>query len=236
MREVQKNIERKQRTLITTLTKKMSEDLAAYLKERGFKVEYLHSGVDTLTRIEILKNLRLGKFDVLVGINLLREGLDLPEVSLVAVLDADKEGFLRSEPTLIQICGRAARNVDGRVIFYADTVTSSMQRALKEMNRRRSRQLEYNKKNNITPKSIIKAVHELDEFRNLSREESVTHMVAEKQLDYKIGAKNIDGIIKEVELQMKEAADNLDFESAVVLRDKMLELKSMKSFKSSKRN
>ncbi|MDR0800895.1 MAG: excinuclease ABC subunit UvrB [Endomicrobium sp.] len=236
MQEVQKNIGRKQRTLITTLTKKMSEDLAAYLKERGFKVEYLHSEIDTLTRIEILKNLRLGKFDVLVGINLLREGLDLPEVSLVAVLDADKEGFLRSEPTLIQICGRAARNVDGRVIFYADTVTGSMQRALKEMNRRRSRQLEYNEKNNITPKSIIKAVYELDEFRNLSREESITHMVAEKQLDYKISAKNIDGIIKEVELQMKEAADNLDFESAAVLRDKMLELKSMKSFKSSKRN
>ncbi|OEG69437.1 excinuclease ABC subunit B, partial [Candidatus Endomicrobiellum trichonymphae] len=123
IQEIQKNVEKKQRTLVTTLTKKMSEDLAAYLKEKGFKVEYLHSEIDTLTRIEILKNLRLGKFDVLVGINLLREGLDLPEVSLVAVLDADKEGFLRSEPTLIQICGRAARNIDGRVIFYADTVT-----------------------------------------------------------------------------------------------------------------
>ncbi|MDR0820521.1 MAG: excinuclease ABC subunit UvrB [Endomicrobium sp.] len=235
MQEIQKNVEKKQRTLVTTLTKKMSEDLAAYLKEKGFKVEYLHSEIDTLTRIEILKNLRLGKFDVLVGINLLREGLDLPEVSLVAVLDADKEGFLRSESTLIQICGRAARNIDGRVIFYADTMTGSMQRALREMNRRRDKQLEYNKKNNIKPKSIIKAVHELDEFRNLSREESMNHIVAEEQLDYNITPKNIGGIIKKIELQMREAADNLDFESAAVLRDRMLELKNMKSCKPSKR-
>jgi excinuclease ABC subunit B len=234
MHEIQKNVEKKQRTLVTTLTKKMSEDLAAYLKEKGFKVEYLHSEIDTLTRIEILKNLRLGKFDVLVGINLLREGLDLPEVSLVAVLDADKEGFLRSEPTLIQICGRAARNINGRVIFYADTVTGSMQRALREMNRRRDKQLEYNKKNNIKPKSIIKAVHELYEFRNLSKEESINHIFAEEQLNYKITPKNIGGIIKEIELQMREAADNLDFESAAVLRERMLELKNMKSCKHSK--
>ncbi|OEG70151.1 excinuclease ABC subunit B [Candidatus Endomicrobiellum trichonymphae] len=234
IQEIQKNVEKKQRTLVTTLTKKMSEDLAAYLKEKGFKVEYLHSEIDTLTRIEILKNLRLGKFDVLVGINLLREGLDLPEVSLVAVLDADKEGFLRSEPTLIQICGRAARNIDGRVIFYADTVTGSMQRALREMNRRRDKQLEYNKKNNIKPKSIIKAVHELYEFRNLSKEESINHIFAEEQLNYKITPKNIGGIIKEIELQMREAADNLDFESAAVLRERMLELKNMKSCKHSK--
>ncbi|MDR1696193.1 MAG: excinuclease ABC subunit UvrB [Endomicrobium sp.] len=231
MGEIQKTADKKQRTLVTTLTKKMSEDLAGYLKEKGFKVEYLHSEIDTLTRIEILKNLRLGKFDVLVGINLLREGLDLPEVSLVAVLDADKEGFLRSEPTLIQICGRAARNVDGRVIFYADTMTGSMQRALKEMSRRRNKQIEYNEKNKITPKSIVKAVHELDEFQNLSRAESVTHLVAESQADYEITPKNIDGIIKEMEDQMKEAADNLDFESAAVLRDKMLELKAMKARK-----
>ncbi|OEG69512.1 excinuclease ABC subunit B [Candidatus Endomicrobiellum trichonymphae] len=234
IQEIQKNVEKKQRTLVTTLTKKMSEDLAAYLKEKGFKVEYLHSEIDTLTRIEILKNLRLGKFDVLVGINLLREGLDLPEVSLVAVLDADKEGFLRSEPTLIQICGRAARNIDGRVIFYADTVTGSMQRALREMNRRRDKQLEYNKKNNIKPKSIIKAVHELYEFRNLSKEESMNHIFAEEQLNYKITPKNIGGIIKKIELQMREAADNLDFESAAVLRERMLELKNMKSCKHSK--
>jgi excinuclease ABC subunit B len=231
MQEIQKVAGKKQRTLVTTLTKKMSEDLTAYLKEKGFKVEYLHSEIDTLTRIEILKNLRLGKFDVLVGINLLREGLDLPEVSLVVVLDADKEGFLRSESTLIQVCGRAARNVDGRVIFYADTMTGSMQAALGEMNRRRKKQIEYNKKNNINPKTIIKAVCELDEFRNLSRQESITNILAKKQFDYKITPKNIDGIIKEIELQMKDAAENLDFESASVLRDRMFELKNMKSGK-----
>jgi excinuclease ABC subunit B len=229
MQEIQKAADKKQRTLVTTLTKKMSEDLTTYLKEKGFKVEYLHSEIDILTRIEILKNLRLGEFDVLVGINLLREGLDLPEVSLVAVLDADKEGFLRSESTLIQICGRAARNVDGRVIFYADTMTGSMQRALTEMNRRRKKQIEYNKKNNIKPKTIIKAVHELDEFSNLSRKESMTHIVAEEQFDYKVTPKNIEGIIKEIETRMKGAAENLDFESAAVLRDRMLELKNMKS-------
>jgi excinuclease ABC subunit B len=228
MGEIQKNAVKKQRTLVTTLTKKMSEDLAAYLKEKGFKVEYLHSEIDTLKRIEILKNLRLGVFDVLVGINLLREGLDLPEVSLVAVLDTDKEGFLRSETTLVQICGRAARNVDGRVIFYADSVTGSMQRALKEMDRRRQKQIEYNEINKIKPKSIIKAVHDLEEFANLSREESVTTMVAESSLDYKITPKNIDGIIKELEDKMKSAADSLDYESAAAYRDKMLDIKSMK--------
>ncbi|MDR3274538.1 MAG: excinuclease ABC subunit UvrB [Endomicrobium sp.] len=234
--EIQKNVKKKQRTLITTLTKKMSEDLAFYLKEKGFKVEYLHSEIETLARIEILKNLRLGLFDVLVGINLLREGLDLPEVSLVAVLDADKEGFLRSESTLIQICGRAARNVDGRVIFYADNMTGSMQRALKEMLRRRNKQLKYNKKNNIEPKSIIKAVQELDEFKNLPREESMTRIVAEEQFNYKVTPKNMDGIIKEIEVRMKGAADSFDFESAAILRDEMIELKNMKSRKSYKRN
>lgn len=230
MAEIQKRVEKKQRTLITTLTKKMSEDLAAYLKEKGFKVEYLHSEIETLDRIEILKNLRLGKFDVLVGINLLREGLDLPEVSLVVVLDADKEGFLRSEPTLIQICGRAARNVDGTVIFYADNMTGSMQRALKEMSRRREKQIEYNIKNKITPRSIIKAVHDLDEFQNLARAEGVTSVVAETQAEY-ITPANIDGIIEDIEERMKEAADNLDFETAAMLRDKMIELKAMRSGK-----
>ena len=235
MQEIQKRVEKKQRTLITTLTKKMSEDLAVYLKEKGFKVEYLHSEIETLDRIEILKNLRLGKFDVLVGINLLREGLDLPEVSLVVVLDADKEGFLRSEPTLIQICGRAARNVDGTVIFYADNMTGSMQRALKEMDRRRNKQLEYNKANNITPKSIIKAVHDLDEFQNISRAEGITNMVAETQLEY-VTPSNIDKIIEDIEDRMKKAADNLDFETAAMLRDKMIELKSMKSGKMPKKS
>ncbi|MDR2457342.1 MAG: excinuclease ABC subunit UvrB [Clostridiales Family XIII bacterium] len=233
MSEIKKTVNRKQRTLITTLTKKTAEDLAAYLKEKDFKVEYLHSEIDTLDRIEILKNLRLGKFDVLVGINLLREGLDLPEVSLVIVLDADKEGFLRSEPTLIQICGRAARNVDGRVIFYADIMTASMQRALNEMSRRRKKQIEYNKKNNIQPKTIIKAVHELDEFQNLSRQKSMSQIVEEEKFNYKVTPKNINGIIKGLESQMKNAAENLDFETAGFLRDKMLELKNMKSGKSS---
>ncbi|MDR3307187.1 MAG: excinuclease ABC subunit UvrB [Endomicrobium sp.] len=233
MSEIKKTVDRKQRTLITTLTKKTAEDLAFYLKEKGFKVEYLHSEIETLERIEILKNLRLGKFDALVGINLLREGLDLPEVSFVAVLDADKEGFLRSESTLIQICGRAARNVDGRVIFYADVMTGSMQRALTEMNRRRKKQIEYNKKNNIEPKTIIKAVHELDEFQNLSRQKSMAQIVEEEKFDYAVTPKNIDSIIKELESQMKDAAENLDFETAAVLRDKTLELKNMKSGDSS---
>ncbi|MDR1196067.1 MAG: excinuclease ABC subunit UvrB [Endomicrobium sp.] len=228
MNEIKKRVEKKQRTLITTLTKKMSEDLAAYLKEKGFKVEYLHSEIETLDRIEILKNLRLGKFDVLVGINLLREGLDLPEVSLVVVLDADKEGFLRSESTLIQICGRSARNVDGTVIFYADNMTGSMQRALKEMNRRREKQTQYNIQNKITPRSIIKAVHDLDEFRNIARTENAAEAVAETQKEY-ITPGNIDAVIKDIEERMKEAADILDFETAAALRDKMLDLKSMRS-------
>jgi excinuclease ABC subunit B len=169
-----------------------------------------------------------------VGINLLREGLDLPEVSLVVVLDADKEGFLRSEPTLIQICGRAARNVDGRVLFYADNMTGSMQRALKEMSRRRNKQIEYNEKNKITPKSIVKAVHDLDEFQNLYRAEGVASVVAETQKEY-ITAANIDGVITDIEERMKEAADNLDFETAALLRDKMLELKAMRSGKPAKK-
>ena len=226
IQELKKNIKKKHRVLVTTLTKNMSEDLAAYLKEKGFKVEYLHSEIDTLKRIEILKDLRLGHFDILVGINLLREGLDLPEVSLVVVLDADKEGFLRSKSTLIQICGRAARNIEGRVIFYADTITDSMQKALKEMNRRRKKQLEYNKKNNIKPKSIIKIIQELDEFKNLSRDKSINHIISEEKYKHEETPKNINEIIKNIELQMKKAADNLDFESASVLRNKMFKLRN----------
>ncbi|MDR2771964.1 MAG: excinuclease ABC subunit UvrB [Elusimicrobiota bacterium] len=233
MEEIKKTSARKQRTLVTTLTKRMAEDLAAFLQEKGFRVEYLHSSIDTLTRIEILKNLRLGEFDVLVGINLLREGLDLPEVALVAVLDADKEGFLRSESTLIQICGRAARNIDGRVIFYADTMTGSMQRALREMNRRRARQIEYNQKHNIEPKSIIKAVAQLDEFQNLSRKEGAMSALAEDSSEYLVTPQNIDAKISEYEQQMKEAADILDFETAAVLRDKVKELRAFKSSPSS---
>jgi excinuclease ABC subunit B len=230
--EIKKNVKKNHRTLITTLTKKMTEDLSVYLRDKGFKVEYLHSEIDILERIDILKNLRLGSFDVLIGVNLLREGLDLPEVSLVVVLNADKEGFLRSTSTLIQVCGRAARNVEGRVIFYADSHTDSMQRALKEMNRRRQKQIEYNKRNNIKPKSIIKAIHDLNEFKSLSREKSMSHIVVKEEFDYKkITPKNIDIVIRKVEMCMKESANNLDFESAAILRDKMMELKSMKSRK-----
>ncbi|MDR1400970.1 MAG: excinuclease ABC subunit UvrB [Endomicrobium sp.] len=231
IQELQKNVRKKYRALVTTLTKNMSEDLVAYFKEKGLKAEYLHSGIDTLKRIEILKDLRLGHFDTLVGINLLREGLDLPEVSLVAVLDADKEGFLRSKSTLIQICGRAARNIEGRIIFYADTITDSMKKALKEMNQRRSKQLEYNKKNNIEPRSIIKAVQELDEFKKLSKDKSTNHIFSKKQYEHEVTPKNIDEIIKNIELRMKKAADSLDFESASVLKNKMFELKSIKSSK-----
>jgi excinuclease ABC subunit B len=232
VKEIRKTIYKKQRILIITLTKRISEDLTTYLREEGFKVEYLHSEIDILTRIEILKNFRLGDIDVLVGINLLREGLDLPEVSLVIVLDADKEGFLRSESTLIQICGRAARNVDGRVIFYADRMTGSMFRALKEMRRRRKKQIEYNRKNNIEPSTIIKSVHEFDEFKNFLRQKKSTMSIASKeQFNHKITPENIDDMIKAIEMQMKECAWVYDFESATVLRDRMLELKDMKSIK-----
>ena len=224
--EIKKVISKKQRVLITTLTKKMSEDLTAYLKEKGFNVEYMHSSIESLKRIEIIRDLRLGKFDILVGINLLREGLDLQEVALVVILDADKEGFLRSEQTLIQTCGRAARNVDGKVIFYADKITGSMDRAIKEMVRRRKKQLEYNKKNKITPKTIIKAVSELEEFQFKAKETSQQILVKQLNEEY-ISSKNINQIMKSLEQQMKEAADNLDFETAVIFRDKLKELKSM---------
>jgi excinuclease ABC subunit B len=228
MQEIKKTVAKSQRILVTTLTKKTAEDLTSFLKEKGFRVEYLHSEIDTLTRIEILKNLRLGEFDVLVGINLLREGLDLPEVALVAVLDADKEGFLRSEPTLIQICGRAARNVDGKVIFYADTMTGSMQRALNEMNRRRQKQIAYNVENNIKPRSIVKAVAELDEFQNLSRKQGVREVACDIE-EYKVTPANIDAKIADLQKQMKQAGETLDFETAIVLRDKIKELQSLKS-------
>ena len=173
IKEIKKVVAKKQRVLITTLTKRMSEDLTAYLKDQGFRVEYMHSEIESLKRIEIIRDLRLGKFDILVGINLLREGLDLPEVTLVVILDADKEGFLRSEQTLIQTCGRAARNVDGRVIFYADKITGSMDRALTEMQRRRNKQLEYNKVHKITPKTIIKAIANLEEFQEKVKDEKL---------------------------------------------------------------
>ena len=218
--EIEKRVAKKERVLVTTLTKKMAEDLAEYLYEKKLKVKYLHSDIKALERIEILNDLRKGNFDVLVGVNLLREGLDLPEVSLVAVLDADKEGFLRSETSLIQVSGRAARNINGFVILYADTITGSMERALSEMNRRRQKQLSYNKKHKITPKTIVKAINELEEFQYKAKHDS---MLLIKEDISKYTAKNISQLEKE----MKDAADNLNFELAAVLRDKIFELKEM---------
>lgn len=221
--EIRSRIEAGERILVTTLTKRMAEDLTDYYKEMGLKVRYLHSDIETLERMSILRALRLGEFDILVGINLLREGLDLPEVSLVAILDADKEGFLRSTSSLIQTIGRAARNAHGRVIMYADKVTDSMQRAIEETNRRRERQVVYNKQNNIVPTSIIKKVHEVIE--------------ATLAIDMKEDGKGGRGfqalsvgdkarVLKQVEIEMKTAAKALQFERAAELRDLLIELKA----------
>ncbi len=234
IKEIEKTISKKYRVLVTTLTKRMSEDLTAYLKEKGLRVEYMHSEIESLKRIEIIRDLRLGKFDVLVGINLLREGLDLPEVALVVILDADKEGFLRSEQTLIQTCGRTARNVDGKVIFYADKMTNSMSRAINEMERRRKKQIAYNKEHNITPKTIIKAVTELEEFQIKAKNESLELYTAELSEEY-ISQNKMEDILKSLEKQMKEAAEILDFETAALLRDKITEIRSMKATKNKKR-
>jgi len=224
--EIRQRVERGERVLVTTLTKRMSEDLSEYLQELGMKVHYLHSEVDTLERVGILRDLRLGVFDVLVGINLLREGLDLPEVSLVGILDADKEGFLRSETALIQTIGRAARHVNGRVIMYADRMTDSMKRAIDETNRRRAKQVKYNTDKGIVPISIHKAIHDLTE-------EFSSKAVAEMKGEYKVKDKSIlprnelKQIIHEMEKQMKEAAKNLEFERAAALRDELFDLKRL---------
>jgi len=221
--EIKLRIEKNQRVLVTTLTKKMAEDLTAYLKELDIKVRYLHSDIDTLERMEIVRDLRLGEFDVLVGINLLREGLDLPEVSLVAILDADKEGFLRSETSLIQTIGRAARNAEGKVIMYADTITESMRKAIDETNRRRSIQSEYNKKHGITPKTIYKAVRDVIEATKTGEEIEKYNV---KQPKDKINKEEIKTLIEALEQEMKEHAKNLEFEKAAELRDRIKELKS----------
>lgn len=219
--EINKRVDKGQRILVTTLTKKMSEDLTSYLKEIGIKVRYLHSDIATLERIKIIRDLRLGVFDVLVGINLLREGLDLPEVSLVVILDADKEGFLRSETSLIQTTGRAARNVDGKVIMYADRVTKSMKRAIDETNRRRKIQLEYNKKHDITPETVRKAVRDVIEVTMVA-EDKVSYDV---NVNVEVNKENIEDIIKQFEKEMREAALLLEFEKAAFLRDRISELK-----------
>jgi len=226
IKEIRQRVEVGQRTLVTTLTKRMAEKLSDYLMEMGIKVHYLHSEVETLERVGILRDLRLGVFDVVVGINLLREGLDLPEVSLVAILDADKEGFLRSETALIQTIGRAARHVDGKVIMYADHITDSMRRAIDETNRRRAKQIAYNQEHGIQPVSIYKAVHDLTEQLSV-------RAVAEPRGEYRVREaarlqkSEIQRLIQELEKQMKEYARDLEFEKAAVLRDQIYELRSI---------
>ena len=221
IREIHDRIEKNERVFITTLTKKMSEDLTDYLKEVGIRVKYLHSDIKTLERTEIIRNLRLGEFDVLVGINLLREGLDVPEVSLVAILDADKEGFLRSERSLVQTIGRAARNANGRVIMYADKITDSMKYAIDETNRRRSIQEAYNKEHGITPKTIHKNIRDLIAITHAVEKEETT------QTDFKqMTIQQRREAIEVMELEMRAAAKDLNFEKAAQLRDMILELRA----------
>ena len=225
--EIYERVERNERVFITTLTKKMSEDLTDYFKELGIKVKYLHSDIKTLERTEIIRDLRLGEFDVLIGINLLREGLDVPEVSLVAILDADKEGFLRSERSLIQTIGRAARNADGKVIMYADKITDSMERAISETSRRRTIQEEYNAEHGIVPKTIKKDIRDLIRITKESEDESV-EVVSIKDQYNAMDSEGKEAVLLDIELQMKDAAKALDFEKAATLRDTLLELKAGK--------
>ena len=230
--EAEKNIKVGGRVIVTTLTKKMAEDLSEYLKERSIKAEYLHSDIKTIERIEILTKFRRGEFDILVGVNLLREGLDLPEVSLIGILDADKEGFLRSETSLIQIIGRAARNVEGRVILYADNVTQSMERAISETNRRRILQIEYNKKHGITPKTIKKEIKNIIEQLQRERGKAVGILLdvdLGKGSKEKISLKKIKQLIKTKENQMNASVKILDFETAALLRDQIKELEKISS-------
>ncbi len=221
LEEIKKRVEKSQRVLVTTLTKRMAEDLTAYLEDLEVRVRYLHSEVETIERSKILRELRLGQFDVLVGINLLREGLDLPEVSLVAILDADKEGFLRSETSLIQTAGRAARNVDGEVIFYADEITSSIERALKETRRRREIQLQYNRSHNITPKTIKKAI--LAGIETYAADKYEKMAVGEEKTDY-LPPSEVSRLVEVLKRNMRRAAENLEFERAAQFRDRIKEL------------
>ena len=221
--EVKKEISGHHKVLVTTLTKRMAEDLTDYMREVGIRVKYLHSDIDTLERAEIIRDLRLDVFDVLVGINLLREGLDIPEITLVAILDADKEGFLRSHTSLIQTIGRAARNQDGHVIMYADTITDSMRMAIDETKRRRQIQEAYNKEHGITPKTIEKSVRDLI---------SISKKVAKEEIEFKkdpesMSREELEKLIKDVKKQMDRAAADLNFEAAAELRDKMLDLRRM---------
>ena len=221
-KQIRIRAEKNQRTLVTTLTKRFSEDLTEHLAEMGLKVKYLHSDIVTLERTQIIRELRLGEFDALIGINLLREGLDIPEVSLVAILDADKEGFLRSTTSLIQTSGRAARNLDGKVIFYADTITRSMQEAIDEMTRRRKIQLTYNKENNITPASIKKSIQHIIEYKELDK---MKIDVAKEEEIYGSGVSVLE-LINKLEKQMLSAAKNLEFEKAAKLRDRINKMRA----------
>ncbi|MFH0857549.1 MAG: helicase-related protein, partial [Candidatus Magasanikbacteria bacterium] len=227
---IQKRIKMGERTLVTTLTKRMAEDLTDYLKDKGIKVEYIHSDVKTIERVDIITKLRRGEFDVLVGVNLLREGLDIPEVSLVAILDADKEGFLRNETSLIQTIGRAARNVNGQVIMYADKITASIEKAIAETTRRREIQMAYNKKHGITPETIQKSIKNiLDEF-GISAKKGKTSAGGKRKeqllrLDLAGDARPLKEIIVDKERKMKQAAKELEFELAAILRDEIRELK-----------
>jgi excinuclease ABC subunit B len=224
--EIRLRVGKKERVLVTTLTKRMAEDLTDYLNEHGVKVRYLHSDIDTVERVEIIRDLRLGEFDVLVGINLLREGLDIPEVSLVAILDADKEGFLRSERSLIQTIGRAARHISGMAILYADKMTDSMKAAIGETERRRARQLLWNEKMDITPvgvqkriKDLIDGVYDADEGKARQKAETA------KRKYEAMPEKDMERELKRLERDMLEAAKNLEFEKAAELRDRLLQLK-----------
>jgi excinuclease ABC subunit B len=220
--EIERREERGERILVTTLTKRMAEELSTFLEEKGIKVHYLHADVETLKRTEILEDLRRGKYDVVVGINLLREGLDLPEVSLVAILDADKEGFLRSETSLIQVMGRAARHVRGKVIMYADNVTGSMRRAIAEVDRRREVQLAYNREHGIKPQSIVKPIRE----RLVDSEVAATHasLVTDEEIEAMPPTER-QKLVDDLELKMTEAARDLDFEQAADLRDQIIKIK-----------
>src|SRR2546423_389930 len=232
LNEIRIRERRGERVLVTTLTKRMAEDLADYLQQMGVRVRYMHADIDAIERMEIVRGLRLGEFDVLIGINLLREGLDLPEVSLVAILDADQEGFLRSDRSLIQTVGRAARHLNGRAIFYADRMTGSMERCIGETDRRRELQQNYNKEHGITPASVVKSVDQVRFITRVAdartereeREREQTRRVAEASPHY--GADNIPALILELEAQMREAATNLDFETAARIRDELFELKA----------
>jgi excinuclease ABC subunit B len=222
-KEIQKETAGGHKVMITTLTKRMAEDLTDYLAELGVRVKYMHSDIDTMERAEIIRDLRLDVFDVLVGINLLREGLDIPEITLVAILDADKEGFLRSERSLIQTIGRAARNSEGHVIMYADTMTESMEKAISETERRRQIQMAYNEAHGITPTTIQKSVRELI---------SIGKAIAKKELQFKkdpeeMDSKELEKLIADIQKKMKKAAAELNFEAAAEYRDKMVELKQM---------